>query len=233
MSTTNVSDNADKSRRKSGPRKSATRSEELRLVIADEIVQGRLSPGTPLEELEVARRFGVSRTPVREAIRELAASGLVETRPHRSALVALPSLDRLRGMFEVMAELEAICAGLAAVNMTGAERRDLETLHEALGELVRQGDPQRYHEVNERFHSAIYHGSHNDYLTEITLATRARLSPFRRAQFRTLGRLSHSHSEHERVVTAILRGNKAEAEAAMRGHITLVEETYERYSGSR
>ncbi|MCF4166508.1 GntR family transcriptional regulator [Zavarzinia compransoris] len=233
MSTTTVTDSADKTRRKTGPRKSATRSEELRLVIADEIVQGRLSPGTPLEELEVARRFGVSRTPVREAIRELAASGLVETRPHRSALVALPSLDRLRGMFEVMAELEAICAGLAAVNMTGAERRNLEALHETLGELVRQGDPQRYHEVNENFHSAIYHGSHNDYLTEITLATRARLSPFRRAQFRTLGRLSLSHAEHDRVVTAILRGEKTAAEAAMRGHITVVEETYERYSGAR
>ncbi len=202
----------------------------MRLVIADEIVQGRLPPGTPLEEVEIATRFGVSRTPVREAIRELAASGLVEARPHRSALVALPSLERLRGMFDVMAELEAICAGLAAQNMTSAERQNLEKLHEHLGELVRQGDPQRYHEQNEYFHSAIYHGSHNDYLAEITLATRARLSPFRRAQFRTLGRLSLSHAEHERVVTAILRGDKAGAEGAMRGHITLVEETYERYS---
>ena len=136
-------------------------------------------------------------------------------------------------MFEVMGDLEALCAGLSAVRMTPAERQQLEELHEMLGSLVRQGDPQRYHEENERFHSAIYHGSHNDYLTEITLATRARLSPFRRAQFRTLGRLSMSHAEHERVVTAILRGDKVEAEAAMRGHITVVEETYERYSNVR
>jgi DNA-binding GntR family transcriptional regulator len=214
-------------------RKSATRTEELRLTLADEIVQGRLRPGTPLEEVEIARRFGVSRTPVREALRELAASGLVEARPHRSALVALPSLERLRGMFDVMAELEAICAGLAAVHMNSAERQGLQGLHESLADLVRRGDPQRYHEVNERFHGAIYAGSHNEYLAEITFATRARLSPFRRAQFRTLGRLALSHAEHERVVTAILRGDKAAAEAAMRGHITLVEDAYERYTGTR
>jgi len=214
-------------------RKSATRTDELRLVIADEIVQGRLTPGTPLEEVEIARRFGVSRTPVREAIRQLAASGLVETRAHRSALVALPSLERLRGMFDVMAELEAICAGLAALHMTSSERQALADLHEVLGELVRRGDPQRYHEQNEHFHGAIYTGSHNDYLAEITLATRARLSPFRRAQFRTLGRLALSHAEHDRVVTAILRADRTEAEAAMRGHITVVEAAYERYQGDR
>lgn len=232
MSTSQVSQSAPKGGTKT-VRKSATRTEELRLTLADEIVQGRLRPGTPLEEVEIARRFGVSRTPVREALRELAASGLVEARPHRSALVALPSLERLRGMFDVMAELEAICAGLAAVHMNSAERQGLQGLHESLADLVRRGDPQRYHEVNERFHGAIYAGSHNEYLAEITFATRARLSPFRRAQFRTLGRLALSHAEHERVVTAILRGDKAAAEAAMRGHITLVEDAYERYTGTR
>jgi len=232
VSTSQVSESAPKGGTKT-VRKSATRTEELRLTLADEIVQGRLRPGTPLEEVEIAKRFGVSRTPVREAIRELAASGLVEARPHRSALVALPSLERLRGMFDVMAELEAICAGLAAVHMSSAERLGLQGLHESLADLVRRGDPQRYHEVNERFHGAIYAGSHNEYLAEITFATRARLSPFRRAQFRTLGRLALSHAEHERVVTAILRGDKAAAEGAMRGHITLVEDAYERYTGAR
>lgn len=219
------------SRKSAAPRKKPpTRSEELRLTLADEIVQGRLLPGTALEEVDIAQKYGVSRTPVREAIRELAASGLVEARPHRSALVAMPSFERLRGMFEVMGELEAYCAGLAAVNMTTVERNALQATHDSLGELVRQGDPQRYHEINERFHAAIYLGSHNDYLIEITLATRARLSPFRRAQFRTLGRLARSHAEHEQVVTAILRGDKAAAEIAMRGHITLVEDAYERYA---
>src|SRR6202789_243171 len=99
-----------------------TRAEELRLQLADEIVRGALAPGAALDETDIARRFGVSRTPVREALRQLAASGLVEARAHRGAVVAQPSLERLGGMFEAMAELEALCAGLAAERMTPAER---------------------------------------------------------------------------------------------------------------
>ncbi|MFT8243159.1 GntR family transcriptional regulator [Roseomonas sp. BN140053] len=215
---------------RTGP--AATRTGKLRATIADEILRGALAPGTPLEEVELARRFGVSRTPVREALRDLAASGLVQTRSHRSALVARPSLQQLRGMFDVMAELEALCAGLCATTMRPAERQELLALHESLAALVRGGDPQSYHEGNERFHEAIYAGSGNDYLAEITLATRGRLSPFRRAQFRSLGRLAQSHAEHERVVTAILCGDRDAAAREMRAHITTVEVAYERYADS-
>jgi len=88
-----------------------TRAEELRAQLADDIVRGILIPGQTLDEMELARRFGVSRTPVREAIRQLAASGLIETRPHRGAVVARPRHERILGMFEAMAELEALCAG--------------------------------------------------------------------------------------------------------------------------
>src|SRR6187397_1665851 len=87
--------------RPSSHRDKVTRAEELRLQLADEIV----------------RRFSVSRTPVREALRQLVASGLVEARAHRGAVVAQPSLDRLTEMFEAMAELEALCAWFAAERM--------------------------------------------------------------------------------------------------------------------
>ena len=101
-----------------GPRvDKLTRAEELRLQLADEIVSGALAPGSALDETDIARRFNVSRTPVREALRQLAASGLVEARAHRGAVVAQPSIERLSGMFEAMAELEALCAGLAAERM--------------------------------------------------------------------------------------------------------------------
>src|SRR5262245_48292016 len=89
-----------------------TLAEELRLQLADEIISGALEPGAARDETHLARRFRVSRTPVREAIRQLAASGLVEARAHRGALVARPDAERLLGMFEAMAELEALCAGL-------------------------------------------------------------------------------------------------------------------------
>src|SRR5579871_4349714 len=138
-----------------------TRAEELRLQLADEIVRGGLPPGAPLDETDIARRFNVSRTPVREALRQLVASGLVEARPHRGAVVAQPSIERLTGMFEVMAELEAICAGLAAERMTPIERHQLEAVHEELRVLSHAGNPDRFHEVNERFHNSIYAGSQN------------------------------------------------------------------------
>ena len=207
-----------------------TRAEELRLQLADEIVRGSLAPGAALDETTLARRFEVSRTPVREAIRLLAASGLVEVRAHRAAIVARPGAEQLAGMFEAMAELEALCAGFAAERMTSAERRGLEDIHEKLRVLIQSGDPQRYHEVNEAFHNCIYNGAHNTYLADLTLATRARVQPFRRAQFRNLGRLTKSHREHDRVVEAILRGEYAIAGSAMYAHIVTVREEYEHYT---
>ena len=102
----------------------------------------------------------------------------------------------------------------------------------SLGTIARRGDPLRYHEANESFHGAIYAGTHNSYLAEITAMTRLRVAPFRRAQFRNLGRLAKSHAEHDRVVLAILRGDKTGAAAAMRAHIELVRGEYEIYAVS-
>ena len=209
-----------------------TRAEELRLQLADEIVRGVLPPGAALDETDIARRFEVSRTPVREALRQLVASGLVDARAHRGAVVARPSIERLAGMFEAMAELEALCAGLAAERMSPAERHRLEAIHEELRVLSYAGNPDRFHEVNERFHNAVYAGSQNGYIAEITLATRVRVQPFRRAQFRNLGRLAKSHVEHDRVVLAILRGDRDGAATAMREHIMLVCQEYEAYAES-
>ncbi|MBO0755170.1 MAG: GntR family transcriptional regulator [Bradyrhizobiaceae bacterium] len=209
-----------------------TRAEELRLQLADEIVRGVLVPGETLDETVLARRFGVSRTPVREAIRTLAASGLLKMRAHRGATVARPSSDDLAGMFEVMAELESLCAGYAAARMSSVDRRTLQGINEQLRVLIQNGDPQRYHEINEAFHACIYAGAHNSYLAELTLGTRARVQPFRRAQFRILGRLSKSYAEHDRVVQAILRGERATAAQAMYAHIITVGEDYERYTES-
>jgi DNA-binding GntR family transcriptional regulator len=207
-----------------------TLAETIRLQLADEIIRGFLAPGAILDETDLAKRFQVSRTPVREAIRQLAASGLVESRAHRGSVVAWPSHERLIGMFEVMAELEALCAALAAARTTPEERGALAAVHEQLRAMIQNGDPQRYHEINEAFHATIYAGAHNAYLAEITLATRLRVRPFRRAQFRNLGRLAKSHVEHDAVVTAIMRGDRTGAAEAMRCHIKTVGDEYEAYA---
>jgi DNA-binding GntR family transcriptional regulator len=199
------------------------------MQISDEIVSGQLAPGVVLDEMELARRFHVSRTPVREAIRLLVASGLVDARPHRSAVVARPDQELLVAMFEALQELEALCAGLAAERMTTAEQVRLRGLHLQLLDVVLTGDPQRYHELNENFHAEIYAGSHNAHLEALTLATRVRIAPFSRAQFRTLGRLSKSHNEHESIIVAIRNRDRETAAAVMREHIGSVYNAYGEY----
>jgi DNA-binding GntR family transcriptional regulator len=203
-----------------------TSSEEIRRQIADRIIAGELPPGSTLNESQLAAEFSVSRTPIREALKQLAASGLVQQKPHGRTVVAKPDEAALAGMFELMAHLEALCAELCAERMTTTERHALDRLHADMSAIVSAGDRLTYIRYNEMFHNAIYQGSHNGYLEEITRQTRQRLQPFRRAQFSTLGRLARSHAEHGQVAEAILRGSSADAARHMRAHITLVEDAW-------
>ena len=210
-----------------------TSAEDIRQKLADRIICGELAPGTALDETSLATQFAVSRTPVREALRLLAASGLIDQKPHAQALVAKPDEATLAGMFEVMGYLEALCAGLSAVAMTAPERDALDRQHSQMAPIVRAGSASDYAQANDAFHSAIYDGAHNSYLAEITRSTRQRVQPFRRAQFAMLERLRQSHQEHGRIVDAILQGDRAGAENAMRGHISIVENAYRRLSRGR
>ncbi|PHP65345.1 GntR family transcriptional regulator [Zhengella mangrovi] len=207
-----------------------TSVETIRLDLARRIVVGLIEPGTALDEGSLAAEFGVSRTPVREALRQLASSGLVRQRPHRKAMVTKPDETELHGMFAVMGHLEALCAKLCAATMSPSERRALERLHMRMETMVQAGDAASYTTANEEFHGAIYDGTRNAYLAEVTFATRLRVQPFRRAQFGTLGRLAASHGEHTAIVDAILRGEGAAAEAAMASHIGFVEHAWHRYA---
>jgi DNA-binding GntR family transcriptional regulator len=203
-----------------------TSAEEIRRQLADRIVGGELSPGSVLDESQLASEFSVSRTPIREALKQLVASGLVQQKPHSRTVVAKPDTAALTGMFELMAHLEALCAELCATRMTTTERQALDRLHIEMSGIVSAGDRQSYIRFNELFHNAIYQGSHNGYLEEVTRQTRQRLQPFRRAQFSTLGRLARSHAEHGQVVEAILQGSSSDAATFMRSHITLVEDAW-------
>ncbi len=206
-----------------------SRADQVVRTLADEIVRGAIPPGLRLDERELAQRFAVSRTPVREALGGLCALGLAERRARRGVLAALLPPDRLAAMFAVMAELEAAACRFAAQAMTAAERVRLQTAHEEARLLVQGGDPESYEASNRRFHEILYEGAHNPYLREITLATRNRLMPFRRAQFHLLGRLARSWAEHDRVVAAILRGEAEAAARAMRAHVLTVGQASAEY----
>ena len=199
-----------------------TRAAALAAPLADEILRGGLAPGRRLDEQELAQRFAVSRTPVREALGQLAATGLVEHRPRRGVIVAVIAPQRLQDMFVAMAELEAAASRLCAIAMTPDERQGLEALHRASQAAVREGGIDEYERFNQEFHSLLYAGCHNGYLRDLLHATRARLAPFRRAQFNLRGRLASSWREHEAVVQAILRGDGDGAARAMREHLATV-----------
>ena len=214
------------------PQAAVTRAYELAHQLADAITSGALPAGTRLDEHAVAARFAVSRTPVREALRQLAAAGLIERRPYRGAVVTTVSPSRLAEMFVAMAEIEAVCARQAALVMTARERHDLRVFHAGMAALVRDGEPVAFAEANSAFHERIYAGAHNDLLADTARALRRRLMPYRRAQFRTLGRLSCSHAEHLAVTLAIERGEAEAAARLMRAHLGLVEAAYARFANA-
>jgi DNA-binding GntR family transcriptional regulator len=213
----------DPAARGAAPAARPTRAGALAAALAESIAAGRLAPGTALEEERLAAAHGVSRTPVREALWLLAATGLVEQRPRRGAVVSRPDPRRLAEMFEAMAELEAICAALCARGMGRAARLRLKAAHAAMGRLAAAGDLPAYRDANVTFHEALYAGAGNAYLAELAGATRQRLAPFRAAQLGGRDRLAASHAEHGAIVAAILAGDETAAAAAVRAHLAATE----------
>lgn len=207
--------------------KRGTRTDAIVFRLTQDIVAKRLPPGAALDEAEIGREFGVSRTPVREALRQLAAGGFVELRAHRAPLVRRVDGDRLTEMFFVMAELEALCAMQASRAMGPAERRALELHHASMGEAMRAGDVAAYRAGNVVFHTMIYEGARNAYLMELALNLRERLAAHRGIQLQAPARLAKSHAEHGEILMAIQRGDPERAGQAMRMHLALTQEAFD------
>jgi DNA-binding GntR family transcriptional regulator len=194
-------------------------SEQIRNALTDEIAAGALQAGAALDEQHLADRFGASRTPVREALRQLSMSGLVEMRPRRGVVVTRLTPERIMDMFETTAEIEAMCVRLATYRMTPLERSHLLALHEDSRTLVAEGDVDGYDAFNTAFHEAIYNATHNSFMAEQAVAIRARLKSFRRTQLRQADRLARSREEHDGVIAAIAQGDGEEAARRMRAHM--------------
>ena len=201
---------------------SRLKPDDIFQILAEDIVEGRLVPGEKLDERDLAEKFAVSRTPVREALAQLSASGLAVKEPNRGVFVRKMPLDQLAQLFEAMAEIEASCARMSAERMTPAERRELEELHLKSGDNVRAGDLPGYEAHNRTFHGLIYLGTHNPVIIDIVQDIRRRATPFRRAQFHVMGRLASSYEEHGQIVEAICRGDGITAHGAMINHLRIV-----------
>jgi DNA-binding GntR family transcriptional regulator len=194
-------------------------SDRIRNALTDQIASGELPAGVALDEQQLADRFGASRTPVREALRQLAASGLVEVRPRRGGVVARMTPERIMDMFETTAEIEAMCVRLATYRMTPLERSGLIELHEASRAMVANGDFDAYDRFNHTFHECIYNATHNAFLAEQAISLRTRLSAFRRTQLRHPERLHRSAEEHQAIMEAIAEGDGEAASRRMRAHM--------------
>jgi DNA-binding GntR family transcriptional regulator len=196
-------------------------AQEVRRRLEEEINNGGLMPGDALDERQLAERFQVSRTPIREAIFQLAAQGLVRAIPRQGVYVARMSIKELLAMFELQAELEGICARYAARRMTAEQRTTLRQIHERQRQCIEGNDPTQYAQENADFHEVIYRGSHNRYLAEQARLIRRRTEIYRQNTFQREGRPAASCDEHGRVVEAILAGNGDAAYQAMRDHISV------------
>lgn len=201
-------------------------SESLREAIEEEVATGRLAPGTRLDELELAARYGVSRTPVREALSLLAGEGLLELRPRRGAVVAQASPQRLVEMFEVMAELEAMCARLAARRLSDADLQGLEAAHERCRSATAQADTDAYFYANEEFHRLLYAASRNAFLAEQAQALQRKLRPYRRLQLRVRNCMQRSFAEHQDILAALRGGDAERAMSAVRAHVVVQGERF-------
>jgi len=199
-------------------------------IIADEleslILNGSFSDGERLDEVQLAERFAVSRTPLREALQRLAMSGLVKQIPRRGVFVRQPGPVELVEMFEVMAELEAACARFAAMRITEDALAELRATNERCQHAVNLPDSDGYYRENERFHAILYEQSGNSFLAQESRRLHRRLMPFRRLQLRVRGRLRQSMAEHEAIVEALERGNADAAAKATRAHVAVQGEKF-------
>ncbi|ODT34614.1 MAG: hypothetical protein ABS53_00535 [Hydrogenophaga sp. SCN 70-13] len=199
----------------------ATVTDEVRLALEADIRQGRLRPGDALDVKAVAERFGISRTPAKEALLQLAAAGLMNFSPRRGAVVTRLEPREVFGMLEVLAVLESEAARLSARRMSNEQRQALDALQQEAEQAVESDDIAAYTALNLRLHDLIYQGCDNAYLAGQIVRIRERLAAYRPVSFERPGRMKASHREHGAIVRAIVRGDEPEAHRAMNEHITV------------
>jgi DNA-binding GntR family transcriptional regulator len=196
-------------------------TETLRRRLEVEILDGQLEPGSRLDEQEVAQRFGVSRTPVREAFRLLAADDLVQLRGRLGVVVRSLDVTTLLEMFQVMAELEGLCARLAARRIAPPQLQALQRIHERLCASTNM-NPDDFYAINQEFHEVIYEAANNAYLADQTRRLRNRVGFYRRRVTHLSGRVESTLHEHGAVLDALVARDPERADALMQTHLNLL-----------
>ena len=194
-------------------------------TLRDAIRKGKLKPGERLMESQLAEDLGVSRTPVREAIRKLELEGYVIMMPRRGTYVANLSIRDVNEVFEIRTALDSLASGLAAERITDEELERLQRLLVAIGGYIEENDMDKIVECDTEFHDLLYQASRNSRLVGIIFNLREQLTRFRSTSMAFPGRLKATLEEHRRIVEAIAQGDVAEARAAAEYHMEKSEQT--------
>ncbi len=196
-----------------------TLSDEVAHILRERIYAHELPPGAWVDEQALAEQCGVSRTPMREAIKLLAAEGLIRLEPRKGGYVASISDKDLDEIFPIMAELEGFAAKEAVARLDAKSLERLQTLHNDLERSVESLDVDRFFEVNQAFHTAIHEISGNPRLAQMIADTRKLINLARRDSLASSGRLKQSLGEHRLIMKAIEKREPEKARTAMHNHL--------------
>ena len=186
-------------------------SDQIRMRIESAIASGELLPGDAIDDVALAHHYKVSRTPVREALLQLQAQGILISTPRGGSMVDKMNLQQLLSLWELLAELEGIAVRLACERMTNDDLKALMKLHRSSKKIADKEDMDGWQDANLKFHEVIYEGARNPFLRQEVLRIRSRTGVYRRHAFGALGRIKSSYDQHEKIVNAV---EKRDAEAA-------------------
>lgn len=194
---------------------------KIRDTLQAEIESGKLPPGIALDERDLAARFSVSRTPVREALQQLAAQNLVRITPRQGVAVSRLTVPQLRDMLELLGELEALCAKLAARRASEELRIALEDAIERGRDAAKSGNTGEYSDANLQFHEVIYSGSRNELLAQQVRPLRRLIQRYNvnNRMLQTAAQIQSSIAAHRKIADAIIAGDEALAHRLMLEHV--------------
>jgi DNA-binding GntR family transcriptional regulator len=193
--------------------------EQVAERLRNRIFAHELAPGAWVDEQALAEEFGISRTPLREALKVLAAEGLVQLKPRRGCYVAQLSEQDLDEIFPVMALLEGRCAEEAARRATAADLQRLTEIHGDLERFAAANDADHFFEANQVFHNALQDLAGNHWLTHLIDETRKFIKLTRRDSLNLEGRLRQSLAEHRAILAAVQQRDAREAGRLMHDHL--------------
>lgn len=188
-------------------------------ALRERILRGAFPEGEPLRQDAIAEELGVSRIPVREALRQLEAEGLVTFHPHRGAVVTTLSLDEITELFELRADIESDLLRRSIPLMAAADHRRATAILDAYDEALRAGEVAAWGELNWQFHSALYAPSNRQFTLAIVSKLHQHSDRYLRMQLSRTHGESRARTEHRAILAAARKRDAVKAPALMRAHI--------------